>query len=126
MLFLLNDVILTLDSVDDREGLAGARLEGLSLNVVTRMGQELFAVEPQLQKTNPERAKRLATLLIAAEPSINAALYLAPQLNCRPDKVTARYADTGLAALAQLYNFQKQGQSITVQAHQMVWQAKAA
>ena len=126
MLFLLNDVILTLDGADDRSGLAGARLEGLSLNLVTRMGQELFAQEPQLQRTSPERAKRLATLMVAADASINAALFLAPSLNCGPEKVSVRYADTGLAALAQLLAYQKQGQATTILAHQMVWQANAA
>jgi len=76
MLFLLNDVVLRLDGVAMDAQLDGKRMLRLSFPAILRMGQELFAREPLLPHTNPERARRLAALISAKAPMINAALFV--------------------------------------------------
>ena len=83
MLFLLNDALIALDAHDEPP-IDPARFRALSLSFLLRLGAEMFAEEPLLHKTNPERAKRLATLIRSKSPQVNAALFVAPANNwCR-------------------------------------------
>ena len=59
MLFLMNDTVLRLDGVAMDARLAGQRMLRLEFPAILRLGQEMFAREPLLQKTSPERARRL-------------------------------------------------------------------
>src|SRR3712207_7738631 len=45
-----------------------------SFPAIERMGKEMYAQEPLLHRKDPERAARLAMLLAAKQPEINAAL----------------------------------------------------
>ncbi len=126
MLFLLNDTVLKLDGDALGEKLHGAHLDRLSLATVTAIGQELFANDPRLQQHSEETARRLAILICTAEPSINAALFLAPRAGCRPSEVTSRYVDAGIEVIGHLYALQKQGNLDVVGVHQEVWLRAAA
>src|SRR5580704_2144977 len=91
MLFLLNDIVLRLDGATMNAPIGEARMKSLTFSAIIRMGQELYSKEPLLQRTSPERARRLCTLVAAKAPSINAALFVAPALDCPPGEVTVRF-----------------------------------
>ena len=48
MLFLLNDVVLNLSGAKLSPKLAGRRFRALPFNVVSKLGQELYAEDPLL------------------------------------------------------------------------------
>lgn len=109
MLFLLNDTVLRLDGVAMDAHLRGQRMLRLEFPAILRMGQELFAREPLLQKTNPARAQRLGALITAKAPMINAALFVAPSVGCPPGEVTVRFVACEFEVMAELHNLQRAG-----------------
>ncbi|WP_312161622.1 hypothetical protein [Phenylobacterium sp.] len=126
MLFLLNDVVLNLSGAKLSPKMASRRFRALPFNVVSKLGQELYAEDPLLHFDRPERAKRLATLIIAKAPSINAALFVAPAYGCAPDDVAMRYANVDFEVMARLSSRQEQGTLDTVWADRQVWRRLAA
>ncbi len=126
MLFLLNDVVLRLDGVAVDARLDGRRLQRLSFPEILRMGQELFAAEPTLQRTNPDRARRLGALITAKAPMINAALFVAPALNCTPGEVIVRFVACEFEVMADLFTLQQDGELDAVSADRKVWRRLAA
>ena len=126
MLFLLNDVVLRLDGVAMDAKLDGQRMTRLSFPAILRMGQELFAREPLLPRTNPERARRLAALISAKAPMINAALFVAPSLDCSPNEVTVRFVACQFEVMAELHTLQRDGDLDAVLADRMIWRRLAA
>ena len=126
MLFLLNDTVLRLDGVAMDARLNGRRMQNLEFPAILRMGQELFTREPLLQRTNPERARRLAALISAKAPSINAALFVAPSLDCSPSEVTVRFVVCQFEVMAELYNLQRAGELDAVSADRRIWRRLAA
>jgi hypothetical protein len=126
MLFLLNDTVLRLDGVAVDTRLGRRRMLSLEFPAILRMGQELFAREPLLQRTNPERARRLAALIGAKAPMINAALFVAPALDCPPGEVTVRVVACQSEAMDQLYELQQAGELDAVSADRRIWRRLAA
>ena len=126
MLFLLNDTVLRLDDVTTNAPIGEDRMRGLSFPAILRMGQELYTREPLLQRTNPERARRLAALISAKAPSINAALFVAPALDCSPSEVTVRFLVCQFEVMAELYNLQRAGELDAVSADRRIWRRLAA
>lgn len=126
MLFLLNDVVLNLSGAKLSPKVASRRFQALPFNVVSKLGQELYAEDPLLHFDRPERAKRLATLIIAKAPSINAALFVAPAYGCAPDEVAMRYANVDFEVMARLSNRQDNGMLDTVWTDRQVWRRLAA
>jgi hypothetical protein len=126
MLFLLNDVVLRLDGVAMDAQLDGQRMLRLSFPAILRMGQELFASEPLLHRTNPERARRLCALISAKAPMVNAALFVAPQLDCSPSEVTVRFVACQFEVMADLHNLQRDGDLDAVIADRKIWRRLAA
>jgi len=126
MLFLLNDVVLRLDGVAMDAQLDGQRMQRLSFPSILRMGQELFAREPLLQRTNPERARRLGALISAKAPMINAALFVAPCLDCPPGEVTVRFVACQFEVMAELHTLQRDGDLDAVTADRKIWRRLAA
>jgi hypothetical protein len=126
MMFLLNDVVLRLDGVAMDARLGGERMLRLTFPGILRMGQELFAREPMLQRTNPERARRLAALITAKAPMINAALFVAPALDCAPGEVTVRFVACQFETMAQLQNLHRDGRLDPVSVDRMIWRRLAA
>ena len=126
MLFLLNDVVLRLDGVAMDAKLDGQRMQRLSFPEILRMGQELFAREPLLHRTNPERARRLCALITAKAPMINAALFVAPKLDCSPNEVTVRFVACQFEVMAELHTLQRDGDLDAVVADRKIWRRLAA
>ena len=126
MLFLLNDVVLRLDGVAMDAQLDGKRMLRLSFPAILRLGQELFAREPLLPRTNPERARRLAALISAKAPMINAALFVAPALDCSPNEVTVRFVACQFEVMAELHTLQRDGDLDAVIADRKIWRRLAA
>ena len=126
MLFLLNDTVLRLDGVAMDARLDGRRMSSLEFPEILRMGQELFAREPLLQRSNPARARRLAALICAKAPMINAALFVAPSLDCPPAEVTVRFVACQFEVMAELFNLQRAGGLDAISADRRIWRRLAA
>jgi hypothetical protein len=126
MLFLMNDRILQLDHDSDL-GLAPGRFDAISTSYAVKLGQELFSEHPMLHREAQERARRLAVLIQAKAPEVNAALFVAPAAGCRPDQVITRFASLSLEVMAALYSRDKAEGGLTpVQADNEVWRRLAA
>ena len=126
MLFLLNDRILDLSTRGFEQPLDPARFHALSLSYVVKLGQELFSESPLLHRDEPERAKRLAMLIAAKAPQVNAALFSAPAQGCRPDEVTSKFANLDIEVMASLTLRERQGELNPVTADREVWRRMAA
>jgi len=126
MLFLLNDVIFNLNAASLTPPLAAERFRPISLGFVRQLGAELFAEEPCVQQLAPERARRLAVLIAAKAPEVNAALFVAPGSDCLPDEVDSRFAAIGFDFLAHLYDRQRHGEFDAREANRQIWARLAA
>lgn len=126
MQFLMNDAVLTIDPKTTPMPLEAARFHALSLPFVIELGQELYSQQPRLQHTDPEKARRLAVLLSAKSPEINAALFVAPALNCPPAQVATRFCSLSFDVMAALLSRQNAGALNAVAADREVWRRLAA
>ena len=126
LLFLLNDVVLNLDSLEVAPPVAAQRFHALSMAFIEKLGREIFAQEPLLQRTSPEKARRLASLIVLKQPTINAALFLAPRANCAETQVAVRYADVSFDVMGLLFERQKAAALSPVEADRQVWRRLAA
>lgn len=126
MLFLMNDVVLSLDAAQLTPPMTQQQFASLSLTYVGRLGQELYAAEPVLHHKQQEKARRLAALIIAKAPQINAALFVAPARGCPVEEVQFRYAQIGLEVMGVLHQHQKAGQLTNLEADRQVWRRLAA
>ena len=126
MLFLMNDVVFSFDAGELAPPMARDRFAKLSLAYVGELGKELYAAEPLLHMKDPERAMRLASLIIAKAPDINAALFIAPGRGCLVELVQVRYAQIGLEVMGALLQRQKAGSLTNVEADRQVWRRLAA
>jgi len=126
MLFLLNDVIFNVDLGKIALPVDGAGVSSLKLDQVMKLGGELYAAEPLLHQTHPDRARRLAALITIKAPQINAALFIAPAKYCRPDEVSCRYAGVSFDVLGALWAAQQDGRGSTVETDRQVWRRLAA
>lgn len=126
MLFLLNDVVLSFDAADVAPPMSADRFAKLSLNYVGELGKELFAKEPLLHHKDLERAQRLAALIMAKAPDVNAALFIAPGRGCRVEDVQVRYAQLNFEVMGALLQRQKAGSLTNLEADRQVWRRLAA
>jgi hypothetical protein len=125
MFFLLNDVLLNLDA-RAKPPLDTRSLAALSQQAVTRLAQEMYAEQPLLHRRDPERARRLALLIKAKTPDINAALFAAPAKGCSPEAVAVRYASLTIDAMADLHVENKARPLTPLVADRYVWRRLAA
>jgi hypothetical protein len=126
MLFLLNDVVLSLYRETFSLGLGARDIRKLTFPAIIKLGQELYAEDPLLQKTSPERARRLASLITSKAPMINAALFVAPAAHCPPDEVMVRFVNAEFEVMADFYTRQKDGLLDTVGVDKRLWRRLAA
>lgn len=126
MLFLLNDAVLNLHAEDLSAQNIGRRFASVGFDYVQLLGQELFSGDPLVQRNNPERAGRLAALIHAKQPTINAALFVAPAKGCKPSDVGVRFAALDIHTLATLQRAHLGGKLDTVFADREVWRRLAA
>lgn len=126
MYFLLNDTVFNLNA----EGLSGGQISrrfgSVAFEFVQTLGQELFAEEPLVHRTHPERAAKLCALLQFAAPSINAALFAPPFDYCRPSDVAVRYASLDIDVIAELQTKSAEGALTAAIADRAVWRRMAA
>ncbi len=126
MLFLMNDVVLNLDALELAPPVIARRFERLGRKYIDQLGAELFSEDPLLPHHDIERAQRLAALIVAKTPEINAALFVAPARGCPPDQVQSRYCQIGIEIMGLLHERQKHGSLTTVEADRQVWRRLAA
>lgn len=125
MLFLMNDRVLQLDAAT--AGIEATRFHAISAAYAVKLGQELFSEQPMLHRECPERARRLAILIRSKAPEVNAALFVAPSVGCRPDQVITRFASLSLDVIASLHRRDQASGGLTpVQADNEVWRRLAA
>ena len=126
MLFLMNDAVLNLDLERLTPPVQAGRFSALPLPALMRLGAEMFAERPLLQRDDPARAERLGALIVGRAPGVNAALFTAPHANCRPDEVASSLAEVALEVMAELYA-QALGPGLTpALADRRVWRRMAA
>jgi hypothetical protein len=126
MYFLLNDAVLSLHGDDLAPQAIARRFAPIGFDYVLTLGQELFAEDPRLQHSRPERAVKLAALIMSKQPRVNAALFVAPAVGCAPADVGVRFATLDLAMIANLQRAQSQGVLTTQVADRDVWRRLAA
>lgn len=126
MLFLMNDAVLELDGGGAAPPPAAARTRALTLDHVLKLGAELYAAEPLLHRTDPERARRLALLVKSKAPAVNAALFVAPAKGCAPAAVQSRVAELAIDLMAGLADLARSGALDPVRADREVWRRMAA
>lgn len=126
MLFLLNDAVFDLEEDLVVSPADARRFERLGFDYVIELGCELFAHEPLLHRTDPERARRLAFLIASRQPGLNAALFAAPEADCAPELVEPRFAVLPPAVLRQLKTRDRKGALDPVAADKAVWGRMAA
>ncbi len=126
MYFLMNDVVLSLKGEDLAAPTLTRRFGSIGFDYVQTLGQELYSEQPMLHHDHPERAMKLAALINAKQPSINAALFIAPSRGCPPALVGVRFASLDLQTLANLQSAQSSGRLDAVFADREVWRRLAA
>jgi hypothetical protein len=126
MYFLLNDAVLNLQGEDLAAQALGRRFGAIGFDYVQTLGQELFSEDPLLQRAHPERAMKLAALINSKQPTINAALFVAPALGCKPGQVGVRFASLDVATMANLQKAHLSGALDAVLADKEVWRRLAA
>lgn len=126
MLFLLNDVVFDLDETSPVTAVDARRFERLGLDYVVELGCELFSEDPMLHRNDPERARRLAWLIAARSPEVNAALFAAPEAGCPADLVEPRFCALPQTAMQQLHRRDERGRLDAVAADRAVWNRLAA
>jgi hypothetical protein len=126
MFFLLNDAVLNLDGEELAPHVIGPRFASVAFEYVQILGQELFAQSPLVHRTNPEQATKLASLIVAKAPEINAALFVSPGVGCKPDEVAVRFASVDVVVMAALRNAAAAGQLDARAADREVWRRLAA
>ncbi|MEO6340297.1 MAG: hypothetical protein ABIO39_09690 [Caulobacteraceae bacterium] len=126
MLFLLNDTVINVDPHAGEMPLDPHRFRALTLEYVIQLGAELYSEQPMLHREDPERARRLALLIMSKAPEINAALFVAPTQGCPTNQVISRFANVGLPVMAALNTRQNDGSLTPVAADREVWRRLAA
>jgi hypothetical protein len=126
MLFLMNDVVLDLEDAEMSPAHAAHRYRRLDLEFVSDLGRELYAEQPLLQWTAPERAMRLAVMIRAKAPHINGALFIAPAEGCPLDEVSVRYTQISPPMMQALAGRQEAGALNNLVADREVWKRLAA
>lgn len=126
MLFLMNDVVLRLDTMAMAPPLRAHQFHSLSFSFIDRLGCELFAAQPLLHRESLRRAEKLASLIATREPAINAALFVSPGVGCPPDQVQSRYVSLGFEVLTWLLDRQEEGALNHLVADSQVWKRLAA
>jgi hypothetical protein len=126
MLFLLNDQVLRLERAKLPPPIEAERFRRLSFDFICDLGRELFAEQPLLLRAAPGRAERLAALIAAKAPQINAALFVAPGHRCPSAMVSMQFAVISFENMVWLYQHQQAGLLTKAAADRQIWRRMAA
>jgi hypothetical protein len=124
MLFLMNDVVLAMEGLE--KPAQPINIRALSMDFIMNLARERFAENPSLHKEEPQIAMRIASLLIAKAPEVNAALFVPPRRGCAPEIVLSRVASLSFDVMADLARRQEIGGLTPVVADALVWRRLAA
>ncbi len=125
MMFLMNDVVLT----SMRAARPRCRQRGSTpCRCRTSSSWARSSTPPIRGCSTPtsEKARRLAMLILAKAPDVNAALFVAPADKCTPDQVVSRFANLSFEVIAGLFRNRKAGALNAVTADREVWRRLAA
>lgn len=126
MLFLLNDVVFQLDPPSPDPLKDERRFTPLNLDSIIELACELFSEQPDLQRTHPESARRLAWLLSRKSEGLNAALFTAPTRGCEPELVEPRFCVLPEPVMDQLNRRAEAGEPLTTATDCEIWGLAAA
>lgn len=103
-----------------------SRFSALDLDAVIELACELFSEAPQLHRSHPQRALRLAWLIAQKTEGVNAALFAAPEKGCAPELVEPRFCALPDPVMRQLHTRAQHGKLDAVSADRAVWGRMAA
>ncbi|MFN3229972.1 MAG: hypothetical protein ACK41P_08985 [Asticcacaulis sp.] len=126
MLFLINDTILDLDTARILHPLEAARFEALGVDFILQLGCELFAADPMVHKTHPERVRRLLSLIALKMPAVNAVEFFVSSNSGRPQDVMATTKVLHEVVLQTMAAQQQAGQLDLATVDKAVWHRRAA
>ncbi len=126
MFFLLNDLILDIDSSRMLNPLDADRFSALSLDYIAQLGKEMFAEDVNAHRRNPERARRLAYLINLKMPRINAAQFFITAPGGGLESVDASFKSLNEMAMGMMYDQQMRGQLDANKVDYEVWHRMAA
>ncbi len=121
MLFLLNDVVLTIDLQELSKPEVVASLRQMTFGQVVTLGREMFSQSPRLQHVSQSAPMRLASLITAKKPEINAALFSAPVAGCPVEMVNFRFATLGVELITDFKGYQDRHALSKLIADRHVW-----
>ncbi len=124
--FLLNDIILDIDTQRMVSPLDAERFDALSIDYIAMLGKEMFAEDATAHRRNPERARRLAFLIHLKMPRVNAAQFFPTATGGAPETVDAQFKSLNEMALGAMYQQQMAGQLDATKVDYEVWHRMAA
>ena len=126
MQFLINDIILDFEPATMLNPVDSGRFSELSVDYITQLGQEMFALDPLVHRNHAERVRRLCFLLHLKMPKTNAAQFFVTSTSGNPQDVHVQYKSLNEMVLNMMYQQQKAGQLNAQKVDDAVWQKLAA
>jgi len=123
--FLLNDVVLDVDTGHMMHPLDAERFSALSIDYIAQLGREMFAEDAMVHRNNPERARRLCYLIQLKMPRINAAQFYVVDRG-DPSAVETDFQSIHEMALGMMLDQQKAGTLDARKVDAAVWHRLAA
>ncbi len=125
MYFLLNDVVLDVDSSHMMHPLDAERFSALSIDYIAQLGREMFAEDAMAHRSNPERARRLCYLIQLKMPRVNAAQFYVTALG-DPMAIETDFQSINEMALGMMLQQQVAGMLDARKVDAAVWHRMAA
>jgi hypothetical protein len=123
--FLLNDVVLDVDSSHMMHPLDAERFSALSIDYIAQLGREMFAEDAMAHRSNPERARRLCYLIQLKMPRVNAAQFYVTALG-DPMAIETDFQSINEMALGMMLQQQVAGMLDARKVDAAVWHRMAA
>jgi hypothetical protein len=123
--FLLNDVVLNVDTSHMMHPLDAERFSALSIDYIAQLGKEMFAEDAMTHRNNPERARRLCYLINLKMPRVNAAQFYVVNSG-DPSAVETDFQSVHEMALGIMLDQQKAGTLDSRKVDAAVWHRMAA
>jgi hypothetical protein len=124
--FLLNDVVLDVDSDHMMHPLDAERFSALSIDYIAQLGKEMFAEDAMAHRSDPERARRLCYLIRLKMPSINAAQFFVSRADGNAEAVETDFQSINEMALGMMLQQQSSGMLDARKVDAAVWHRLAA
>ena len=126
MYFLLNDVVLDVDSSRMMHPLDAERFAALDIDYIEQLGKEMFAEDAFVHRSNPEKARRLAYLIHLKMPRVNAAQFFVSGGAGNPDNVETDFQSVNEMVLSIMRDQQTAGMLDARKVDAAIWHRLAA